>query len=102
MTHSFHRKFFRPGAVRNSAGFEVEYKGLFTVRYSEPGRAATFAADQAILEYGDYKGQRGRIVAISKLDNWDDGTPLSEAERKLIRERTEDGLKFIGAPHILI
>jgi hypothetical protein len=100
MTYAFHRKFLRPRAVRNDAGFEVEFKGMVNVRYSELGRSVTFPAEPAILEQGEFKGAHGWYVAVSKPTNWDDGTPLTKPERELVQERGRDALKFMGVPHI--
>ena len=100
MASAYHRKILRPRAVRNDAGFEVEFKGMFRVRYSEPGRSVTFSAEPGIIEVGQFKGQWGWHVAISGPTIWDHGVPLSEAERKLIQERSRDALKFMRVPHI--
>jgi hypothetical protein len=100
VNYTFHRKFLRFRAVRNDAGFEVEFKGMQRVHYAEAGRSVTFWAEPAILVHGEFKGRRGWLVAISTPSNWDDGTPLSEAERKLIQERSRDALKFMGVPHV--
>jgi hypothetical protein len=99
MPHAFHRKLLRPRAVR-SDGFEVEFKGMVRVRYSEPGRAVTFCAEPAIIEQGEFKGSHGWLVAISQPTKWDDGATLSEAERALVQERSREALKFMGVPHV--
>jgi len=100
MTQAFHRKLWRFRAVRNDAGFEVEFKGMVRVRYSEPGRSVTFCAEPAVIEQGKFKGRHGWLVAISRPTKWDDGTQLSETERVLIQERSKDALEFMGVPHI--
>src|ERR1017187_10683094 len=100
MNYAFHRKFLRPREVHNDDGFDVEFKGMETVRYSEPGRSVTFCAEPAIIEQGQFKGRRGWLVAISKPTARDDGTPLTESELKLVQERGRDALRFMGVPHI--
>lgn len=100
MAYLFHRKILHPRAVHNDAGFDVEFRGMVSVRYSEPGRSVTFRSEPAIIEHGEFKGQHGWLVTISKPTNWDDGTPLSESERQMVQKRSKDGLKFMGVPHI--
>jgi hypothetical protein len=100
MSHTFHRKFLRPGVVRGDAGFEVKTKGRDAIRYAEPGKAVTIGADLGIIERGEFKGKWGRMVALSKLRKWDDGTPLEGAERETVQERTREALKFMGIAHI--
>lgn len=100
MTYSFHRKFLRPRAVWNDEGFEVEFVGMFRVRYSENGRSVTFPAEPAVIEVGEFRGKRGWLVAISKPTSWDDGTPLSDAERVSVQERSKDALGFMDVPHV--
>src|ERR1700732_1348418 len=90
MTQAFHRRLWHLRAVRNDAGFEVEFKGTVRVRYSEPGRSVTFCAEPAFIEQGKFKGRHGWLVAISRPTKWDDGTQLSETERVLIQERSKD------------
>ena len=100
MSYTFHRKFLRPRAVRNDAGFEVEFLGMVKVRYREPEKSVTFWAEPAVIEQGEFKGKNGWIVAITRPTKWDDGTPLNESEHKLIQGRTRDALKFMGVPHV--
>src|SRR5580698_9222136 len=95
---AFHRKFLRPRAVRHDAGFEVEFKGMSKVRYSEPRRFVTFWAEPAVIEKGELKGRQGWLVAISQPSKWDDGTPFLETERDLIQERSKEALRFMGVP----
>lgn len=98
---AFHRKFLRPRAVRHDAGFEVEFKGMLKVRYSEPKRSVTFWAEPAVIEKGEFKGRHGWIVAISQPSKWDDGTPFLETERDLIQERSKEALRFMGVPCVV-
>jgi hypothetical protein len=100
MAYAFHRKFLRPRAVSNDDGFEVEFKGMLKVRYSERGKSVTMWAEPATIQSGEFKGRRGWIVSISRPTKWDDGTPLDEPERSLIQERSRDALKFMGVPHV--
>ena len=100
MAYAFHRKLLRARAVRNDAGFEVQFEGMLRVRYSEAGRSMTFPAEPATIEQGEFRGKRGWLVAISQPTKWDDGTLLRETERKLIQERTRDALRFMGVPHV--
>lgn len=100
VTYSFHRKLLRPRAVSHDAGFEVEFKGMSRVRYSEPKRSVTFWAEPTLIEKGEFKGQRGWIVAISQPSKWDDGSALGETERDLIQERSKEALRFMGVPHV--
>ena len=101
MTNAFHRKFLRPRAVRHDAGFEVEFKGMLRVRYSEPQGSVTFWSEPATIETGEFQGRQGWIVAISQPTKWDDGTPLGETERHLIQERSKEALRFMGVPHVV-
>jgi hypothetical protein len=100
VTFAFHRKLLRPRSVRHDSGFKVEFEGMLKVRYSEPKRSVTFWAEPAVIEEGEFKGQRGWIVAISQPCKWDDGTPFGQTEQNLIRERSKEALRFMGVPHI--
>jgi hypothetical protein len=79
---AFHRKLLRPRAVRRDAGFEVEFKGMLAVRYSEAKRSVTFCAEPAVIGKGEFKGQSGWLVAISQPSNWDDETPFFDPGAK--------------------
>jgi hypothetical protein len=98
---AFDRKLLRFRAVRHDAGFEVEFKGMEKVRYSEPKRSVTFWAEPAVMEKGKFKGQHGWMVAISQPSKWDDGTPFVDTERNLIQERSNEALRFMGVPCIV-
>jgi hypothetical protein len=74
---------------------------MLAVRYSEAKRSVTFCAEPAVIEEGEFKGQRGWLVAISQPSNWDDGTPFLNTERHLIQERSKDALRYMGVPCIV-
>lgn len=98
MTDTFHRKFLRPRAVKSDQGFEVEFRGMLAVRYSEEQRTVTFAAEPAVLERGEFKGHRGWMIGVSSPQHWDDGTAFGEAERDRIQDRTRQALEFMKVP----
>jgi hypothetical protein len=100
MKYVFHRKFLRPLAVRSEEGFEVAFRGMLAVRYSEGEKSVTFRAEPAVFDHGDFRGRDGWMVAVSKPRNFDNGVPMTEDECHQIQERTIQALKFMKVPHI--
>ncbi len=100
MEYTFHRKFLRPRAVRSDQGFDVEFRGMLAVRYSEGERTVTFPAEPVKFQYGEFKGRAGWMVAVSRPFTWDDGIVMSQSERALVQERSRQALDFMGVAHV--
>jgi hypothetical protein len=102
MSCGFQRKFLRPRWVVSDEGFEVRFLGMTKVRYSEGERSVWFWAEPVIIVQGEFKGQGGWQVALSKPSRWSNGMPLEEAEQKLVQDRTRDALEFMHVPYVEI
>jgi len=99
MSFAFPRRFLRPQWVVSDSGFEVKFLGMIKVSYSEGEKSVWFWAEPAIMVRGKFKGRSGWLISLSKPSPWNDGTLLTQEERKTIQDRTRAALEFMHVPY---
>lgn len=99
---AFRKKWFRWRAVKNDEGYEVVFTEKFIrgqkVKYSGPKRALTVVAESVMVGPNRKWGLHFALLD-QYLQNWDDGTVTTAAERDAIRARLIEALKFMGVLH---